>query len=314
MSDGLNTVWILVPCYNEGKMLPEIYHEFVAELHNMKNQKIASEKSILLFIDDGSSDNTWEIIENLSNEIEDVHGLKLKQNAGQLHALMAGLMLAKELNIDATITIDCDGQDDIHTMSDMMCKFNEGYDIVYGVRNNRDSDTWLKRNTALAYYKFMRLFDKSFVYNHSEFRLMSHRVLEYLDNHGEYKPFLRKICFALSHYEKLPSTCSYYTRKERIAGETHYSFWALFKLALISMKPVNHEVGHVSHDEQYQIEKCTYVDKDLSQSKLYYIEECIKVHSNRYKETEEPYFKAIEEHTVTLLNEYRKLLISRIER
>lgn len=258
MPDDSKTVWIIIPCFNEEKMLPQIYNEFVDELHNMKKNNIANDNSIILFIDDGSSDSTWNIIKSIANEIHDVHGMKLKKNTGQLHALMAGLMYAKDLNIDATITIDCDGQDDIHAMSEMMKKFNAGNEIVYGVRNNRDSDTWLKRNTALMYYKFMRLFDKSFVYNHSEFRLMSHRVLEYLDNHGEYKPFLRKICGALTYYEKLPSDFVYYTRKERIAGDTHYSLWSLCKLAMISMKPINHEIGHVSHDDQFQIETCTY--------------------------------------------------------
>jgi hypothetical protein len=175
---------------------------------------------------------------------------------------MAGLMTAKDFGIDATITIDCDGQDDIHAMSEMMKKFNAGNEIVYGVRDNRDSDTWLKRNTALAYYKLMRLFDKSFIYNHSEFRLMSHLVLEYLDNHGEYKPFLRKICSTLTYYDKLPSEYVHYSRKARIAGKTHYSLWSLIKLAMISMKPVNHSIGHVSHDKQYRIEEFTYYSRN----------------------------------------------------
>lgn len=259
MSDKIKTVWIVVPCYNEQDMLPQIYNEFADELHAMKRNGLASEDSIVLFVDDGSSDNTWSVITDITNTISDIHGMKLQKNSGQLCALMAGLMLAHSLNVDAAITIDCDGQDDIHAMSEMVRKFNEGNDIVYGVRNNRDTDTWFKRNTALAYYKIMGLFDKSFIYNHADFRLMSHKVLDYLDNHGEPKPFLRRICGSLTYYEKLPSDYVYYSRKERTAGDTHYSLLKMIKFALTGAKQrVNHEMGHASHDNQFQVETCTY--------------------------------------------------------
>ena len=168
MKKQLKTLWIVIPCFNEARTLIKTYTDFVNELHKMKNYGLISANSIIVFVDDGSSDATWNIIEDISNEINDVHGIKLNRNYGQFNALMAGLVTAKESYADAVVTIDCDGQDDVSCISEMVEKFNQGADIVYGVRNNRDSDSAFKRTTAVTYYKLMRLFDKSIVYNHSD--------------------------------------------------------------------------------------------------------------------------------------------------
>lgn len=253
----MKTLWIVVPCYNEEDMLPNIYMDFIKELHILKRRKLISDKSLILFVDDGSTDSTWKYIKQLTEQYEEIEGLKLKNNSGQMHALLAGLMTAKKHHASAVITLDCDGQDDITLMEQMVEKYLEGNDIVYAVRNNRDSDSWFKRTTAQLYYRIFRIFNKSLIYNHAEYRLMSNRILYYLDAHGEDKPFIRKICGAITYYDKVPSAYVYYSRHERIAGKTHYSLKSMLKLALSSLRPVTHETGHVSHKKQYQIETCT---------------------------------------------------------
>ena len=255
---NMRDLWIIVPCFNEEKILPQTCDCFISKLHKMKEEQVVSTDSIILFVDDGSYDDTWNIIFRLSEEHKDVHGLKLKENVGQQRALLAGLMTAKDYGADMTVTMDCDGQDDINAVTEMVHAFDNGYNIVYGVRNNRDTDTWLKRNTALLYYNIMRLFDKTMIYNHSEFRLMSYKVLCYLDAHDELDLFIRKICSSIAYYEDIPATSVYYKRLSREAGDTHYSFSALVKLAIKSLKPVEHEIGHVSHAHQYTIETSTY--------------------------------------------------------
>jgi len=254
-----SNVWIVIPCYNEEKILPKIYERFVDELHDMKQNNIADNNSIILFVDDGSSDNTWNIISSISEKYKDVHGLKLERNAGQQCAILAGLMTAKKNGADATITIDCDGQDDIHAMTQMMQAFNSGYDIVYGVRNDRSCDTFIKRNAALVYYRLIRLFDRNMICNHGDFRLMSKNVLDYIDAHGEHTLFLRKLCSTIDYnYENIKSVRVYHKRLEREAGETHYSLSMMFQLAIHSLRPVHHKIGHASHKNQYMIKLCTY--------------------------------------------------------
>lgn len=253
-----NVLWIIVPCYNEEAVLTRIYRDFIDILHIMKINGMVDIRSVLVFVDDGSTDNTWNVIKSITNKSYDVHGLKLKENSGQQCAIMAGLMMAKRFNADVTISIDCDGQDDLSAMVDMVEKYNAGYDIVYGVRNNRDSDTFFKRFTALMYYKLIKFFDKTMIYNHSEFRLMSRKVLCYLDSHGEKQLFIRKLCSHIDYYAHVKSTSVYYARSEREAGETKYSASSLIRLALISIRPVKTKIDSVPHDNQYKVETFTY--------------------------------------------------------
>ena len=231
-------MYIVIPCYNEEKVLPitaPIFREKILSL--VKKEKI-SEDSAILFVDDGSKDRTWEIIHKLSEKDSHYLGMALSRNRGHQNALLAGLMEAKE-KCDITISIDCDGQDDIDAMDQMVDEYIDGCEIVYGVRNRRDTDSFFKRFTAESYYKLLNKLGGEIVYNHADYRLVSSRVLKEFENFKEVNIFLRGM-FPMVGFK---STSVYYERYERIAGESHYPLSKMFALAFdvitsLSIKPI----------------------------------------------------------------------------
>jgi polyisoprenyl-phosphate glycosyltransferase len=208
---------IIVPCYNEEDVLVETIDQLAAKLSELIKQNMVSEKSKVLFVDDGSEDRTWHLIYKASLDNEMIKGLKLSRNAGHQNALLAGLFSAKEAS-DCMVTIDADLQDDIHAINEMVRKFNEGYEVVYGVRSSRESDSFFKRFTAEGFYKLMDKLGVKLVFNHADFRLMSKRAVEELEHFAESNMFLRGIVPLIG----FNSTNVYYERKERHAGETKY--------------------------------------------------------------------------------------------
>jgi polyisoprenyl-phosphate glycosyltransferase len=218
---------IVVPCYNEEEVLPET----IRQLRNLREELIAerlvSAESTLLFVDDGSGDATWDIIYKASLRYPEVKGVKLARNVGHQNALLAGLFAAKTRS-DCIVSIDADLQDDISVIRDFIQKFHEGYEIVYGVRNKRDTDTFFKRHTAQWFYKLMRAMGVDLVYNHADYRLMSRRAVEELERFEEVNLFLRGIVPLLG----FRSTTVYYDRKERFAGKTKYPLKKMIAFAL----------------------------------------------------------------------------------
>lgn len=236
MSDRLV---IVIPCYNEEKVLRMTAPLFLQELDIMtKVGKICNDSSIL-FVDDGSKDSTWEIIQGLNSEDKRYTGIKLSRNRGHQNALLAGLMEASKY-ADITISIDCDGQDDIRAMEKMVDEYKCGCDIVYGVRSKRDKDSFLKRFTAETYYKVLKGLGADIVFNHADYRLLSKRVIEEMKNYKEVNLFLRGMIPLVG----FKSTSVYYERNERLAGETHYSIDRMLGLAFdgitsLSTKPLH---------------------------------------------------------------------------
>jgi polyisoprenyl-phosphate glycosyltransferase len=219
-------VTLVVPCYNEESVLPytiDTLHELLDEL--MK-ERFISDKSKILFVDDGSKDRTWELIYQASLQSEIIRGLKLARNAGHQHALLAGLFSAKTVS-DCVISIDADLQDDIEVIRAFIEKFKDGYDIVYGVRKGRETDTRFKRTSAEGFYKLMGKLGVDLVYNHADYRLMSRRALDELERFDEVNLFLRGIVPLIG----FPSTSVYYDRKERLMGETKYPLRKMLSFA-----------------------------------------------------------------------------------
>ncbi|MBS4190822.1 glycosyltransferase family 2 protein [Bacillus sp. FJAT-49705] len=208
---------IVIPCYNEEEVLPDTILQLSSFLGEMVKEELISEKSKILFVDDGSKDQTWQIIYKSSLINEMIRGLKLSRNVGHQNALLAGLMTARKAS-DCVISIDADLQDDIHAIREFLIKFHEGNDIVYGARRRRDTDTFFKRNTAQGFYNLMKKMGVDLIYNHADFRLMSKRALDELSRFKEVNLFLRGIIPLLG----LRSTTIYYDRKPRLAGETKY--------------------------------------------------------------------------------------------
>lgn len=217
---------IVVPCYNEEEVLNDTISQLSNLLKELISEKKVSDRSRLLFVDDGSKDDTWMIIhkEGLKNPM--VRGLKLSKNVGHQNALLAGLFSAKESS-DCLISIDADLQDDITVIRDFVEKFNEGYDIVYGVRSKRETDTFFKRGTAQGFYKLMKKMGVDLVYNHADYRLMSKRAVAELEKFGEVNLFLRGVVPLIG----FRSTSVYYDRKERLAGETKYPLKKMLSFA-----------------------------------------------------------------------------------
>lgn len=201
---------------------------FLEELNSMISSGIISNLSRILFVNDGSEDRTWDIIRSLSDR--DIHymGISLSRNRGHQNALLAGLTEAYEQGCDITISVDCDGQDDISVMTDMVTEYLNGSQIVYGVRSSRKTDSWFKRSSAQAYYRFLEKMGVSVVYNHADYRLVSRRALSEFLNFKEVNLFLRGM-FPLVGFK---SSCVYYERKERIAGKTHYPLKKMTALAI----------------------------------------------------------------------------------
>ena len=234
------TLYIVIPCYNEQEVLPVTVPVFMEKLNNLVEKGLCSEKSKVVFVNDGSKDDTWNIIKSFAQDSEMIEGITLTRNRGHQNALLAGLMWAKD-RCDVTISIDCDGQDDINAMGEMMKNYHDGCHIVYGVRSKRDTDTFFKRFTAESFYKFMRFMGVETVYNHADYRLLSREALEALSQFKEVNLFLRGMVPMVGY----KSTAVYYERNERVAGESHYPFSKMLNLALngitsLSVKPLRY--------------------------------------------------------------------------
>ena len=229
---------IVVPCYNEEEVLQETTRQLSAILSGMEQDGKITEGR-LMYVDDGSRDATWHLIEQLSSENYRVMGLKLAHNVGHQQALWAGLEWAANAPFDAIVSIDADLQDDVQAIVEMTDRFNQGIDIVYGVRKERKTDTFFKKHTAQAFYKLMQTMGGDVVYNHADFRLMSKRALQALVAHPERNLFLRGIVRSLG----FPSDFVYYDRHERFAGESKYPLSKMLNFAIdgitsFSVKPL----------------------------------------------------------------------------
>ena len=231
-------LYIVIPCYNEEAVLPITAPLFRDKLLSLSSQGKISPDSRVLFVNDGSKDSTWNLICKLSKEDEHYEGICLSRNRGHQNALLAGLMEAKD-KCDITISIDCDGQDDINAMDEMVDEYLSGAEIVYGVRSKRETDTFFKRFTAESFYKLMKWMGADTVFNHADYRLVSSRALKEFSNFKEVNIFLRGM-FPLVGFK---STCVYYERHERIAGESHYPLKKMLALAFdgitsLSIRPI----------------------------------------------------------------------------
>lgn len=230
---------LVVPCYNEEEVLDISSKELQRVLNDLIQKNKISSDSFVLFVNDGSKDRTWELIEKEHNNSNLVYGLKLAGNVGHQFALTAGLLTAKDY-ADITISIDADLQDDTAVIEEMVDKYHAGNDIVYGVRNDRKKDSWFKRTTAQGFYKVMELMGVKTVYNHADFRLMSKRALEHFSHFEETNLFLRGMVPLIGYQ----TDCVYYERKERVAGESKYPLNKMLALAWngitsFSVKPIN---------------------------------------------------------------------------
>jgi len=238
-----NILAIVVPCYNEEEMLPTTIERLSGLIDVLIQDGIISGDSFLLFVNDGSLDGTWSLITKFSKENRYVCGINLSGNVGHQNALLAGLSVAKD-HSDMIVSIDADLQDDICVIKDMIETYNEGNDIVYGVRNNRDSDSVFKRVTAQGFYRLMKLFGVRTVYNHADYRLMSKRAVDYLCQFRERNLFLRGLVPLLGY----KTASVYYKRSERQAGESKYPLRKMLHLAVdgitsFSIVPVRMVLG-----------------------------------------------------------------------
>ncbi|MEG0252008.1 MAG: glycosyltransferase family 2 protein [Christensenellaceae bacterium] len=234
----MNSLYIVVPCYNEQEVLHETAKRMLDKLNRMIAQDLISQDSRIMYVDDGSKDKTWEIIEELHTAHNQIIGVKLSRNRGHQNALLAGLMTAKEM-ADVTISMDADLQDDIEVLDEFIQKYHDGCDIVYGVRKKRDTDTAFKRISAQAFYKLLKFFGVDAVYNHADYRLMSKRALNGLAEFGEVNLFLRGIVPQIGY----KTATVEYDRGERFAGESKYPLKKMMALAFdgitsFSVKPI----------------------------------------------------------------------------
>ena len=231
-------LYMVIPCYNEEKVLPITAPLFLKQLQFMQTKDLISKDSRIMFVNDGSKDNTWNIIKQLSTENESFIGIAQSRNRGHQNAVLAGLMEAKD-KCDITISIDCDGQDDISVMTKMVEEYLSGSEVVYGVRSSRKTDAFFKRSTAEGFYKFLNIMGAEVVFNHADYRLISATVLQEFANFKEVNLFLRGIIPLVG----FKSSSVYYERKERFAGESHYSLRKMVALAIdgitsLSVKPL----------------------------------------------------------------------------
>lgn len=229
---------IVIPCYNEQEVLPITAPLFLEKLTQLSSQGKIAENSRVMFVNDGSKDDTWNIISRLSQEDEHYIGICQSRNRGHQNAVLAGLMEAKDI-CDITISIDCDGQDDINAMDRMVEEYLNGCEIVYGVRSSRKTDTFFKRNTARGFYKLLNAMGAEVVYDHADYRLVSSKVLQEFANFKEVNLFLRGM-FPLVGFK---STSVSYERNERVAGKSHYPLSKMLNLAFdgitsLSIKPI----------------------------------------------------------------------------
>ncbi|MBS5481582.1 MAG: glycosyltransferase family 2 protein [Clostridiales bacterium] len=234
----MSTVYLVIPCYNEEAVLPETVKRLTDKLQRMIDSGRADENSRFLLVDDGSKDKTWELITGFCRENVYCSGLKLAHNRGHQNALLAGLLAAKD-KADCAISLDADLQDDIEVLDQFVDKFHEGCDVVYGVRNKRDTDSFFKRSTARGFYKVMHILGVDVVYDHADYRLMSRRALDALSEYHEVNLFLRGIVPLIGYR----SDYVFYDRHERFAGESKYPLKKMISFALdgitsFSVKPL----------------------------------------------------------------------------
>lgn len=231
-------LYIVIPCYNEETVLPITSGMFLEKLNSLISSEKISADSRILFVNDGSSDSTWQIMSGLCDSDEHFCCLGLSRNFGHQYALLAGLMEAKD-KADITISIDCDGQDDINAMDDMIEAYKNGADVVYGVRSDRRTDSFFKRSSALFFYKLMNKLGCNTVYNHADYRLLDRRFLNELTNYEETNLFLRGLIPMVG----FNSTSVYYERHTRIAGKSHYPLSKMVNFAIdgitsLSVRPI----------------------------------------------------------------------------
>ena len=232
-------LYIVIPCYNEQEVLPITAPQFLGELTHLIESRKVSDDSRILFVNDGSKDRTWELICEYAEQDPHYTGISQSRNRGHQSTVLAGLMDAKD-RCDITISIDCDGQDDISAMDQMVDAYLDGCEIVYGVRSSRETDTWFKRTTAQGFYKLLSSMGVETVYNHADYRLVSSRVLKHFADYEEVNIFLRGM-FPLVGFK---STSVYYERHERLAGESHYPLKKMIGLAIdgitsLSVEPIH---------------------------------------------------------------------------
>ncbi len=233
------SLYIVIPCYNESEVLPITAPQFLSELMHLIESGKVSETSRIMFVNDGSKDNTWELICSFAEQDAHYIGISQSRNRGHQSTVLAGLMEAKD-KCDITISIDCDGQDDISAMDQMVDAYLDGCEVVYGVRSSRESDTWFKRSTAQGFYKLLDRMGVETVYNHADYRLVSSKVLQHFADFEEVNIFLRGM-FPLVGFK---STSVYYERHERLAGVSHYPLKKMIGLAVdgitsLSVEPIH---------------------------------------------------------------------------
>lgn len=234
---------IVIPCYNEQEVLPITAPQFLAKINQLAAEGLISGDSRVMFVNDGSKDDTWNIIQQFADQDEHYIGIAQSRNRGHQNAVLAGLMEAKDM-CDITISIDCDGQDDINAMDEMVKSYLEGCEIVYGVRSKRDTDTFFKRFTAESFYKLLNSMGAEVVFNHADYRLISSRALQELAKFKEVNIFLRGMVPLVG----FKSTSVYYERSERAAGRSHYPLSKMLALAFdgitsLSIKPIKMIIG-----------------------------------------------------------------------
>lgn len=236
-------LYLVIPCYNEEEVLADTAGKLDKKMKELMAEGLIDVKSRIIFVNDGSMDLTWKIIEDLHNKDTLFGGINLTRNRGHQNALLAGLMTVKD-DADIVISLDADLQDDINVFEEMLRKNNEGYDVVYGVRSDRKKDSFFKRHTAQMFYKLTNKLGGDLIYNHADFRLMSRRALEGLAQFEEVNLFLRGIVPLIGY----PSTIVEYERKERLAGKSKYPLKKMMSFAIegitsLSIKPMRFVTG-----------------------------------------------------------------------
>ena len=236
-------LYLVIPCYNEEEVLADTAGKLDKKMKELMAEGLIDVKSRIIFVNDGSMDLTWKIIEDLHNKDTLFGGINLTRNRGHQNALLAGLMTVKD-DADIVISLDADLQDDINVFEEMLRKNNEGYDVVYGVRNDRKKDSFFKRHTAQMFYKLTNKLGGDLIYNHADYRLMSRRALEGLAQFEEVNLFLRGIVPLIGY----PSTIVEYERKERLAGKSKYPLKKMMSFAIegitsLSIKPMRFVTG-----------------------------------------------------------------------
>ena len=231
-------LYLVVPCYNEENVLPITAPQFEQKIKELINAKKIDIESRILFVNDGSIDGTWPLICEMAASSRYIAGISQSRNRGHQNAVLAGLMESKD-RCDVTISIDCDGQDDINAVNSMIDAYANGYEIVYGVRSDRCTDTFFKRFTAESFYKLLNWMGAEVIFNHADYRLVSSKVLQEFANFKEVNLFLRGMIPLVG----FPSTSVFYARQERLAGKSHYPFKKMLALAFdgvtsLSIKPI----------------------------------------------------------------------------